>query len=82
MAAPEDGTFTTADAAMDALTAAARSNGYGVSKQRTFHSKLKEPSCIDVQCDRSGKFKEERNAIRKTSTRKTDCPFRCRILRQ
>ena len=79
MEAPEDGNFPTAEAALQAATQVALTNGYGISRRRSTKSKRNELCKIDVVCDRSRQFVEQGRGQRKTATRKVECPFSIQI---
>jgi FAR1 DNA-binding domain len=59
----------------------AREEGYGVAEKRSKNDKKTgEIRKVWIHCDKSGKRRAV-GAIRKTSTRKTDCPFELTVTR-
>ena len=79
---PPPGTVhDSADAAYEAVRMWAQEHGYGIKKRRTKEDKKGTVRRRDIECDRSGVHNVV-NPRRQTGTRRTDCPFKVKLMRQ
>ncbi|KAM4067994.1 MULE transposase [Hirsutella rhossiliensis] len=82
MAAPFDlGPFETADAAIEAIQALARDEGYAVVKVRSSNKRMGIPHRWDLACARGPIHHVSIAArLRESGTRKAGCPFKVKIV--
>ncbi|KAL7807507.1 hypothetical protein V8C44DRAFT_186290 [Trichoderma aethiopicum] len=80
---PTDKRFTTADEAFKALQAHARDQGYAVVKTRPSDYHNGKPRRYDISCVcGNGKYKSEAAGLRKSTTKRTGCPFKMKMVQR
>jgi hypothetical protein len=79
---PPETVHDSADAAYEAIRMWAQERGYGIKKRRTKEDKKGSVRRRDIECDRSGVHNVVNPCRPQTVTRRTDCPFKVKLLRQ
>jgi len=78
---PPETTHPSEDTAYEAVHQWAQEHGYGVKKHRTKEDKKGVVQRRNLECDRSGVHNVINPCRTRTGTRRTDCPFKVKLMR-
>ncbi|KAK0766596.1 hypothetical protein N5P37_000321 [Trichoderma harzianum] len=80
---PTDKHFATSDEAFTALQAHARNEGFAMVKKRPSCYEDGKPRRYDIACVRgNGAYKPKSAGLRKSTTKRTGCPFKMKIVQR